>query len=91
MDEENAKKVMSEVELVELYDSFTEFNDYCAFLCDAVSCLFADAMESEPDAHTVMGLKRHCSDLKARAETLETMLHAFYQQSYTSSPVAPIT
>lgn len=54
--------------LMAFCDDFVEFNDYCSFLCDAVSCLFNEAIQAEPDQYTVFGVKRHCSDLKAKSE-----------------------
>ena len=57
-----------------LYDELVEFNDYCAFFCDAVSCLLSQTMECEPDARTVMGLQRQCIDLKVRGRQLEALL-----------------
>lgn len=62
------------VDFTTFYDDLVEFNDYCAFFCDAVSSLFSEAMQSEPDMRTVVGLQRHCSDLKARARKLENKL-----------------
>lgn len=74
-----------EVDLLTLYDDFVEFNDYCSFLCDAIPALFIEYAESEHDSHTVQGLKRHCGDLKERAERLESVLNTLYQRSYTKA------
>jgi len=90
MNEEKSDRVTLKAELVELYDDVVEFNDYCSFLCDAASCLFTDAMEGEPDTHTVMGLKRHCNDLKERAEKLESMINNLYKQSHTSGQITTL-
>lgn len=76
--------------LTELHDDFMEFNDYCSFLCDAVSCLFTDSIDGEPDNHTVMGLKRHCDDLKERAKELEGMVNHLYRQSRDSKHTATV-
>ncbi len=70
------KKGEVQDDLLDLYDEFVGFNNYCAFLCDAMSSLLSDAVESEPDIRTVMGLKQHCGDLKAKAKRLEGMLGA---------------
>lgn len=58
-------------ELIGLYDELVEFNDYCAFLCDAFSSLFSSSHELDAEARTVMGLKRYCEDLKDRSKKLE--------------------
>jgi len=77
----------SEVDLLSVYDDYVEFNDYCSFLCDAIPALFVEYAESEHASHTVQGLKRHCSDLKEKAEKLESVLNTLYQQSYTGGQI----
>jgi len=57
-------------DLIQLYDDLAEFNDYCAFLCDAMPNLFTEDFDLDP--HTIQGARRHCSDLKVRAEALKT-------------------
>ncbi|MFT7561043.1 MAG: hypothetical protein ACI93R_002968 [Flavobacteriales bacterium] len=71
--------VLQKAELIELYDDFVEFNDYCSFLCDAIPSLFSEVTDGEPGTHTVMGLRRQCSDLKERAETLGCALNGLLQ------------
>ena len=71
---------ITQTDLLTLYDDLTEFNDYCAFLCDAMSALFSEYAESEIDINTIQGVKRHCSDLKERSEKLERVLNTMYQQ-----------
>lgn len=90
MDKLKPSQMAQKVEFIEFYDDFLEFSDYCSFLCDAVSCLFADAVEGEPDAHTVLGLKRQCGDLKERAEKLESVLNNLYQQPYTDGQITTL-
>lgn len=67
-------------ELIGLYDELVEFNDYCAFLCDAFSSLLHCAHESEPEARTIMGLKRYCEDLKDRSKVLEERFDSVQRQ-----------
>lgn len=86
MDNSKSEKI-TQADLLTLYDDFVEFNDYCAFLCDALSALFAEYAENEIDSHTIQGVKRHCYDLKERAEKLEGVLNTLYQQSYTGIKV----
>jgi hypothetical protein len=83
-------KEQSKVELLTVYDDFVEFNDYCSFLCEAIPALFVEYAESEHDSHTVQGLKRHCSDLKEKAEKLESVLNTLYQQSYTDAQITKL-
>ena len=60
--------------LVEFCDSFDEFNDYGSFLCDAMSSLFCEYQDCEPNIHTILGAKRHCRWLKGRASVLKEEL-----------------
>lgn len=85
MDESKIKKITSrkrqKQDLLAAYDDFIEFHDYCSFLCDAVSALFSESMEGEPDRRTMMGLRRQCGDLKERAERLEEVLEKLYKEA----------
>ena len=90
MDKPKPNPTTPKAELIAFYDDFVEFNEYCAFLCDAVAALFTDALEGEPDTHTVLGLKRQCHDLKERAEQLECGLHKIYQQCEMDNNITPI-
>lgn len=76
--------------LAAFYDDFEEFNDYCSFLCDAISSLFCEYQDCEPDPHTILGAKRHCSWLKCRAEELKKELHDIYERSYTDPKVTKL-
>ncbi len=80
-------KQINHTDLVILLDDFVEFNDYCAFLCDALSALFSEYAENEIDSHTIQGVKRHCYDLKERSEKLESAFNMLYQQSYTNPQI----
>ncbi len=82
MNESKNKNLLS-AELVEFYDEIVEFNDYCSFLCDAMSSLFGEYKDSEPDIHTILGAKRHCSWLKSRAEELKNELNLICERPYT--------
>lgn len=72
------------------YDDFEEFNDYCSFLCDAVSSLLSEYKDNEPDLHTILGAKRHCSWLKVRAEELKHELGGIYEKSYTNPNITTL-
>lgn len=84
------KKPISHADIVSLLDDVVEFNDYCAFLCDAMASLFAEYAENDAESHTIQGVRRHCSDLKERAEKLEEVLNNLYQQSYTGSQITSL-
>jgi len=36
-------------DLLNFNNSFTEFNEHCSFLCDAISALLYEYKDSEPD------------------------------------------
>jgi hypothetical protein len=65
-------------DLVQLYDNFAEFTDYCSFLCDTVPGLFSE--EFDLDDHTIQGVRRHFSWLKLRAEELKLDLDEIQQR-----------
>lgn len=83
-------KQVNHADLVSFLDDFVEFNDYCAFLCDALSALFSEYAENEMDSHTIQGVRRHCGDLKERSEKLEEVLNTLYQQSYTDAQITKL-
>lgn len=58
--------------LLDLYDEVTEFNDCCAFLCDAFCSLATE--EEALDASTVEGLKCFSYWVKQRMVALKTRL-----------------
>ena len=64
-DENSAHIGIVAVELVEFCDKFTEFHDYCAFLCDSFSGL---AAKKEPiDTATANGVTLFADWMKYRA------------------------
>lgn len=89
MDNSKPKKV-TQVALLTICDDFVEFNDYCAFLCDALSAIFSEYAENEIDNHTIQGVKRHCYDLKERSEKLERALNNLYQQSSINPQITKV-
>ncbi len=70
---------LTTVDLTAFYDDFEAFNDYCSFLCDAMSSLFSEYKDSEPDTHTIMGAKRHLHALKCQAEALKIELSRLHK------------
>ena len=60
-------------ELMDFYDKFAEFHDYCAFLCDSFSSL---AAKKEPiDTGTANGVMLFADWVKYRALLLKTELN----------------
>lgn len=60
------------------YDDFVEFEESCAFLCDAVASMAGD--EERFDASTAMGIKQFCASVKDRAQELRLELKKLQQQ-----------
>ena len=58
--------------LLHFYDEFSEFNDCCAFLCDAYACL--PSIEGGLDENSVVGLKRSTEWIKAQLNRLKQEL-----------------
>lgn len=61
-------------EFLNLQNDFERFNEYCAFLCDAMSSLCYEYKDNEPDVDTLMGARLHLSKLKYQAEELKNTL-----------------
>lgn len=60
------------VRLLNFYDNFSEFNDYCAFLCDAFASVATQPGDLEDcSAH---GLKRSAQWMKERMGMLKADL-----------------
>ena len=65
-------------ELLSLYDEVTEFNDYCAFLCDACAAL---AMQNEVLGRaSASGLALSVGSLKARSEGFKRMVKSLHER-----------
>ena len=58
--------------LLQHYDEFTDFNDDCAFLCDAFAMLAAN--NEYLNECSIRGLERHAESLKRRSEGLKLKL-----------------
>lgn len=58
--------------LITFYDDFTDFNDDCAFLCDAFSCL-VNNHECLDDC-SIRGLERNAAKLKKRVGEFKNRL-----------------
>ena len=67
-------------DLLHLYDEVTEFNDYCAFLCDAFACLAVE--EDCMDASTAQGLSQLSHWMKRRMEALKLKLKKIQEKSH---------
>ena len=64
--------------LSEFYDEFSEFHDYCAFLCDSFSCL---ASKSEPvENSTADGIVLFTDWMKYRIQLLKIELNDIQKQ-----------
>ena len=68
-------------DLLHLYDEITEFNDHCAFLCDAFACLAIE--EDCMDASTAHGLGRQASWMKRQMEAFKLTLKQIHEKAYT--------
>ena len=65
--------------LINLYDEFTEFNDYCSFLCDAFACIISQ--EEVIDEDTIKGLSRCSSWMKQRVKEIKAELNEIQQMA----------
>ena len=64
--------------LLDFYDEFSEFHDYCAFLCDSFSCL---ASKSESiETNTANGAILFTDWMKYRAQLLKVELNDIRKQ-----------
>lgn len=60
-------------DLINFCDEFSEFNDYCAFFCDAV--VLIASTNDQTDKQSNLGLERYAQSLKDRSHSL----HAWIQ------------
>lgn len=70
-------------DLFHFYDEFAEFNDVCAFLCDAFVCVVA--RDDMLDASTVQGLFRCSYWMKSRMGEFKEKLNAIRKKSTTGT------
>ena len=77
--------------LLELCDEFSEFNSYCAFLCDSFSCL---AGKNEPvEKNRAAGVALFTDWMKYRMQLLQIELNDIQKQldkSVTAAKIRPI-
>ena len=66
-------------DLLHFYDSYTEFHDYCAFLCDAWAGMANDRDQLDED--TLRGLRHFAMEVKHRSSTLKTALNLICNKS----------
>lgn len=64
--------VAEDGQLLNFCDEFTEFNDYCAFFCDAAALIVAN--NDLIDKETTQGLKRYAQSLKDKSHYLKLWL-----------------
>lgn len=69
-------------DLVVFRDDFAEFNDYCAFFCDAFASIISADEEICDDA-TIEGIHRYSRWIKRRLRTLRGTLKGIQQKSFT--------
>lgn len=81
-------------ELLEFYDEFSDFHDYCAFLCDSFSCL---ASRNEPvETNTANGVMLFADWMKYRAQRLKVELNDIRRELHKAAtadklrPIKPI-
>lgn len=72
-------------DILHLYDEVAEFNDYCAFLCDAVACLVVE--DDYIDKATARGLSRFSHDIKQRMGALKSKLKQIHKKEYIQHQV----
>ncbi len=77
-------------EIVDFYDKLEEFNDYCSFFCDAMSSLYTETTDCEPDIHTIMGARRHCHWIKSTAEELKIEMDKIQELYCTNEKVTQL-
>lgn len=73
-------------DILHLYDEVVEFNDYCAFLCDAVACLIVE--DDYIDNTTAHGLGRFSHDIKRGMDALKSKLKQIYEKEYTQRHIS---
>ena len=68
--------------LLQHYDELTDFNDDCAFLCDAFAMLAAN--NEYLNECSIRGLERHAESLKRRSEDLKQELRQIRERYFDS-------
>jgi hypothetical protein len=68
-------------ELLHLYDEISEFNDCCAFLCDAFCSLAAE--ERALDTSTIEGLKCFSYWIKQRVAEVKAQLKTVQERVFS--------
>lgn len=66
-------------DLLHFYDSYTEFHDYCAFLCDAWAGMANERDQLDDD--TLRGLRQFSTEIKYRSSTLKEVLNRICEKS----------
>ena len=81
MPSESSESTTLKLDLLRFYDSFVEFNDDCAFMCDALVALAAN--EEYLDPNTAIGASRYCEWVKSRIKGLEKELKGIHEKAWT--------
>lgn len=66
-------------DLLRFYDEFSEFNDCCAFMCDALA--HVSLKESYLDNNSAMGASRFCHWMKRRMQELKNELKEIHEKA----------
>lgn len=69
-----------QIDLLNLYDEFAEFDSYCAFFCDAVAALSRDK-DGFLDETSAEGLRFFSEWLKERSAVLKGELESAWRAS----------
>ena len=77
--QKNQPKDSMATNMLNTYDEFTEFNDYCSFLCDAFASIVSQ--EEIIDEDTIRGLRRCSSWMKHRAQEIKAELKEIQQRA----------
>lgn len=77
--EPESKEAQLALEILRLYDDFTEFNDRCAFLCDAFVGIVSDPESLEES--TINGLSYYSHWLKHQVGDFKETLCEIQRQS----------
>lgn len=66
-------------DLLHFYDDIAELNDYCAFMCDALTRM--PLKEGQLDEASIMGASRLCGWMKHRMRALKADLKRIHEKA----------
>ena len=82
MDDDKDQEPRLAMELLRYYDDFSEFNDDCAFLCDAFAALVTNS--DYLDQQSREGFDRHTRQLKQKVQEFKERLRDIRTLASTS-------